>query len=300
MQISKNQKFDFVPLIKMIVCIVAFFATIFAFAVVSKELLNNYMMLILPTAKVLGMWVLWLCIDVLLVLLMLGIISVLVRPKWIAMLISVLGAVLYALVCGGGIAIWISAGIMAIVFVWYVFFVVGQLENQINFSVHPLGDKKMLMATFLAVLICVSFGVGYLKDANLKNYAIPAEVMTKITDFTSKQLKKTSDAQFDAALKDQKLSKKQKDEFQKQVDTGLKSANDELKKSLADAEKQASLSKNYIAWFLGVMLFFILQMLFIFVVMFLSPLFALVFFLMKITGFTKELSEKKEVRWLVL
>lgn len=300
MQTSKNQKFDVVPIVKAVFCVLFFFVTVFAFAYVSKELLDNYMMLIIPTAKVLGMWVLWLCVDVLLVLLSLGIVSVLVRPKWIAILVSVFGAVLYALVCGGGMAIWIAAAVFAAVLIGYVFFVVTQLENQINFSIHPLGDKKMLVAMIMAVLVCVSLGAGYLADANKKNYAIPPEVMTKISAATSEQLKKTAGDQLATALQDKKLSKKQQDELKKQSATTIKDAEDKLKKSLDDAEKQLLPNKIYLAWALGAMLFFVLQMLFIFVVMLTAPLLALAFFFMKVTHFTKEESEKREVKWLAL
>lgn len=296
MQTSK--KFDWVPLVKTIACALVFFATIFAFAYVSSELLNNYMMLIFPTGKVFWMWVLRLSIYALLVLVMLGVVSVLVRPMWVAMLVSVLGAVLYALVCGGGVAIWISSGIFALVLVWYMFFVVNQLENQINFSIHPLGDKKMLVGTFLAVLVCVSLGAGYLKDAGLRNYAIPPEIRTKLTDFTSEQLKKTVDQQL--AAPDKKLTKKQQDDIKKQAETATKEAEDKLKKSLDDAEKQLASNKNYIAWMLGVLAFFVFQLLFFVVVMFLSPLLVLIFLLMKVTHFTQELSEKKEVKRLSL
>lgn len=299
MQISKKQNFDWIRLVKIAGCVVVFYATIFAFSTVSSSLLNNYMMLF-SFNSVLGMWFIKLCVYSLLLLLALGIISALVRPKWLLLLVSAVGAVLYVLVCGSSTVVLISAGILCLIFVWYSFFVVGQMENQINFSIHPLGDKKALVGTVLAALICVSLGLGYFNDATQKKYVLPPELTKYITDSTSKTVTQTINEQFDAQAKDKKFTKKQQDEFDKQKNDAITKANDDLKKSLADLETKGEPYKNYIAVTMGVFVFFIFQMLFLFVSMLLSPLLALAFFFMKVTGFTKEQSEKREVKWLVL
>jgi len=209
-----------------------------------------------------------------------------------------LGAAIYALVCGGGMVVWVSSAVFALLLVWYAFFVMEQIENQINFSVRPLGDKKTLVGVFLAILICVSFGLGYFNEATVGKYAIPPKAREYVTETVFKTLEKTVEDQMKVQTEGQKLSKKQQAELDKQKQDAITKAKDELKKTLDDAEKQLLPYKNYVAVTLGVLAFFVFQTLFFVLLLLLSPMFLLVFFVMKLTRFTNEEAEKVEVKRL--
>lgn len=278
-----GQTFDAAHLIKVAACIVAFICAAAFLAVTNKELQNDYLLLF--TASTAVPWLLRLGAAMVLFVMLSGIVSVLVRPVWLALVASMIASVLYALILGSDLATWASSGLIAAMLFIFMLYVGNQLKNQINFSAHPLSDMKLLLLSVLTISTCVSFGLGYLADSSRRDYLVPPGIKTALVDFTMSLTQGSIDAQsLPPALK-----KAATDQVRKTVASGLD-----------DAEKSLQPYKSSIPVLLGVTLFSLLSTV-LFVLAFVPLLLTrLVFAFLRLTGFAKVATETREVKHLVI
>jgi len=275
----KNKKIDIGYIIRISSCILAFLGTVIYFSYSCKIIVNNY--LTIATVS----WLINCAVASVLFMIMLSVTAVLLRPFWIAIITYGAGAILFALMVGSAAAMWIAAGIFLIVLVLYLFFEIGQLKNQIKFSTHPLGDKKILICSLLAMMISVALGVGYLNDSTKRNYIIPPEAKTYLQQTMMNGAK--------TALNSQKGTEKQKQ-------AALKQTEEKIKTMINDQENSLKPNQKYIPLTLGVFAFFFFQMA-LFLISLISAIFIpLVFWILKISHFTHTSVENCETQHLTL
>lgn len=157
---------------RTLVCVLAFLVTIIYFSFSCKALANDY------SAITKMEWWSNFAVASILFIIILKITVVLLRPFRITVGSYALGAVLYTLIIGPSVTTWITAAIFLIFLSIYLLLEIIQLNNQINFSLHPLGEKKVLICSLLAMLISVALGSAYYQDSIKRNYIIPPEVKT--------------------------------------------------------------------------------------------------------------------------
>ena len=255
----KNKGIDVGYIIRIFACILAFLAAIIYFSYSCRVLVGNY--LTIATVS----WLINFAVASVLLMIMLSVTVVLLRPFWIAVITYGLGAVLYALMVGFSIAAWITAAVFFVLLVLYLFFEIGQLNNQIKFSTHPLGDKKILICSLLAVMISVAFGIGYAQDSVKRNYIVPPETKTFILQQAVNSAK--------TMLNSQKGTEQQKQVIFKQTE-------EKLKTMINDTENSLKPYQKYIPIVLGVLSFVFFQMV-LFFISFISAIFTpLVFWLL--------------------
>ncbi len=281
---SKSPGFDTAHLIKVAVIIVAFICAAAYLATVNMELQNDYFLLLTPSAVTIP-WLIRLGVAIILFVMLSGVLSVLVRPIWLALIACVLAVVIYAMLLGSDSATWTAAAVLGAALFFFVLYVGKQLKNQINFSAHPFSDMKLMLLSVLTVLTCVSFGLGYVKDSTRHNYIIPSQVNSALGDFVVLLVQESIDKQ--------PLKPEQK-----------KAAIDQIRKTavsgLEGMEKNLGPYKSSIPALLGVTLFSILSTV-LFLLGFVPLLLArLLFALLKATGFAKITTETREVKHLVI
>ncbi|MFA6099355.1 MAG: hypothetical protein WC750_00575 [Patescibacteria group bacterium] len=279
-------KIDAGYVIKTIVCILLFLASVAFFAYICRQLSDNYMLLLIPTTSATATWFGNLCVAVLFLAIMAGVVAILVRPFWLVIIAFLLSAVLYPLIVGPSLATWIAAGVFAVLMCIFLLYVANQLKNQINFSAHPLSDMKLLLLSLLVVQVCVAFGLGYVQDSVRRNYLLPPEIKSQIAGTIYNQLKINiiDPSQTTAAQKK----------------TALAEATKNSQTAVDDLDKQLQPVKNYIPVVLGILLFFLLQTM-VLILGFVPIVIArLLFMLLKITHFAHVTVETKEVKHLTL
>lgn len=181
--------------VKIALCVIGFVAAAAFFAYACVELRVDYFRLFSPTAPQTLSWLVRLGIAAFLVMLTFGVMVVLVRPVGIAAGAVVLGMAVYAVILGGGLVTWYAAGVVAIIFLILLLSVAKQLENQIDFSVRPMGDKELALSSLLAILIGVSAGLGYYRDAARGEYLVPPQIVATVRQQMNGYVEKLVDSQ---------------------------------------------------------------------------------------------------------
>ena len=263
--------------VRVLICIAAFLGTMAAFSYVTRDL---------PTAKeAIVPWFIRLSAFSVLLAVFAGVVVVLVRPLWIVIVTYFIAAVLYPLIIGVNAATLIGAGVFFIFLVLYVTTVARQLNNQVHFSTHPLSDMKVLLFLILSVLATLTFGLGYTRDAASRNYIIPPEVKAPIVNMIIEQGKSLLDKQTGSPA--------QKKEALRQFSQKTQEVADEYEKKIIPY-------RNYIPVIIDIILFSLLGTVFL-VLSFIMPfVLKLVFLILKITHFSHEFAEMREVRYLTL
>lgn len=284
--VSSTKKLDAVVVAKTACCVIFFIVCVGFFAKVSAALSNDYFLLIMPTAGKTIPWLIRLAISSLLFAVSAGVVAVIVRPIWIAVLTYLVGAFLYVLIAGSSSATWIVAAIIFVCMSLYALYISKQLRNQVNFSLHPLSDMKVLLFSLLAALISVSFALGYSTDsARHGGYILPPEIKTLGVNYLYDQQKPLIDAQ--PGTKAQK-------------EKALKAAHDKMQSTVDDMEKGLKPIQVGIPFMLGVSLFFIIQLIFILLSFVAMASLSLLFFILKVTHFTHLANEMREVTYITL
>lgn len=278
-------KIDWGYIIRTTFCALVFLAATAYFSHVCLTLANNYALLVNPTSAASISWLINLGVSTILFMITLGVTVVLIRPTWIAMICYAISAALYVFFIGSGMATWITAGVLFVILLTYLISEVNLFKNQIKSSTHPLGEKKMLVASLLAALLSVAIGVGYYKDSVQRNFAIPPEAETAFSQYLIKTAK--------SQIETQKIEEKEKQAALGKVEENVKKIMEEQKKALEPI-------KTYIPYILGITAFFIFQMLLILVGIVSMIFIPLLFWLLSITHFTHITTERCEVTRLTL
>jgi hypothetical protein len=270
---------------KTAACVFAFLTATAFFAFACRELLNNYLLAFAPSAEQTVPWLTWLAASILLFLLAFSAMVVLVAPAVIAAAAYAAAAATYGVLLGGGNAVWAASAAAAVVLIMADFSVRKQVENQIDFSSRPVGEKALAVSSILAVLIAVPAGLGYVQDAERGKYLIPPQLTGYVRE--------KADAYVQTLVAEQKLPAAVRG-------VALNAAKEQIGAVLNELEKQAEPYAEYIPYALGAMAYFTFHVA-LFVPGFLAgALVGPMFGLLKLVRFAHVLKEKREVTRLSL
>ncbi len=282
---SAASKHDVGYAVKTTVCVFLLLAAIGYFSLICKALMNDYLLVLSPTAKETVPWLIRLAVSGGLVIMMVCVTAVLLRPTWIPLLAYMAGAVLFALVIGSGLTAWSAASVLASLLAYFLLSVDGQLDNQIEFSAHPLYDKKVLLCTLLSLLLAASFGLGYDLDAARRNYVIPPEINSYLQEQTMAFVKPM-------------VASQQAPEEAKAI--ALQQLSGKVKETIDAYEKKIEPYKSYVPLVMGALAFSVFQIFMVLLGLAVAVLLGPVFFLLKATRFARVSIEVLPVRRLTL
>lgn len=270
---------------KTTLCALFFMAAAAFFAYSCGEVFENYLLLFAPTREQTLPWLIRLAVAALLFLLLFGVNAVLVRPILIAAGAIAGAMITYAMVLGGGAAVWIASGAVAVLFIAVLFSVVKQIENQVAFSSRPMGDKELALSSLLAVLVAASVGFGYALDASRNGYLVPPRVTAYIGQQASAYARTAIEAQpIPSFMKD-----------------GARAAVDEQVTAMLDGF-QAKLRPYaaYAPYVIGLLAYFTFQLIFFVPGYVAALLLGPLLLLLRLTGFAHVRREMREVTRLTL
>ncbi|TSC55739.1 MAG: hypothetical protein Greene101420_674 [Parcubacteria group bacterium Greene1014_20] len=271
--------------VKTFVCLVVFWAAMAFFGLVCRELVDNYFILLLPSAGVTISWIVRLLMGSLFVGLSTGILVMLVRPAWVVITAYIIGSILFALMLGAGFSGWIVALIFAAALTVHFWIAERQMNNQIHYSIHPLSDLKLFLFACIAGLSSIAFGLGYQADVARRQYAIPPEIRKLALDSSTKQ--------FGIVLEVLKIGAAQRQVFMGNTEKSIAAA-------LEGMEQQLKSYASVIPLVLGAVLFALLLP-FFFLLSILEVLgLAILMFFLRLLGFAHVRTEMLEVERLTL
>lgn len=274
-------------IIKLIFCIIIFIAVSAFFAIVCRDLANDYLILADFTAGAALSWLINFGVSALLMLIMLGVTAVLARPFWLAVLVYFTAAAVYAAVMGMGNIPLIAGAAFFVGLFCYLISVVRQFNNQLRFSLRPFAEKKLLISFLLAALVSVSFALGYMKDSARDIYVLPPQARTLLI--------KQVESQFESFINKQapQITAEQKQE-------ALRQTLGKTQGILNDMEKSAQPYKEFIPIAAGAIAFLVFQTA-LFLISLIAPLLlALLFLIFKLTHYIRTAVEKTEIKRITL
>ncbi|MBI5956609.1 MAG: hypothetical protein HY871_06365, partial [Chloroflexi bacterium] len=102
-----------------------------------------------------------------------GLLVALVRPFWVIIVSFVLSALAMILAWEMSI-VSVALGLVYVVLaIVYARSIVGELNNRLNFSVHPIGEGQGVLLLALVLLVSISFALGYREDAMRRGFIVP-------------------------------------------------------------------------------------------------------------------------------
>lgn len=280
-----DKKLDIGSIVKTALCVLAFLSTATFFSFTCRDLTNNYLLLLTPSYTATVPWLIQLSIASLLLATASGIVAVLVRPLWLTIVVYITGSALAGFVIQPNAIIAVTMIALALFLVTYLLFIRQQMQNQIHYSLHPLSDSKVMFFIFLAIIVSVSFGNGYINDSTRRNYVVPPEVKTIVLNQA-------------VGFTDTVVESLYEQPAQRQV--AKQAAQASTKEALDNMEKELAPHIKTIPIVLGVTLFSIALSFFFLLSFLLMPIVRTVFFLLRTTKFAHVTTETREVSRLTL
>jgi len=280
-----GNKLSVARIIKTVVCVIAFLGVMAGFSFLCRELVGNYLLLVLPQASLTANWLARLAIWVVCLAVTINIMAVLVRPVWLAITAYFLAAIIYVLIIGASEAMLVIAVIFFAGLSSRLMFVVRQLNNQINFSIHPLSDKNNVFFALLALLVASTFWLGYSQDMAKRAFIIAPEIKSVIVDLSVSQTK--------GLIKKQKLPLAQEK-------MAITAASQKVQEMIEGFEKPLAPFSRFVPIIFAAILFSFLMTVFLFLGIVSLLVLKILFALMRLAHFTSFTVENREIKHLIL
>ncbi len=258
------------------------------FGIACNRVQSQYATLFTPGKALLNLAV-WAFGSILLVVLTGGLVAALVRPFWVIALGFALSALALVLAWGINLYSGVAALVYLLIAIGFANNVLHEMNNRLNFSVRPIQEEQKLLLFGLALLVGVSFALGYQKDAQQSGVIIPPAykqtVMAAITRSVGAQIEKQSGlGPAEKAMALQQMQQMQQ----------------EAEKFWTGVEKALQPYALYFPIGLAALMIWLLETLFGFIAWVPPVLLSTVFPLLKAIGVTHEIIEAKEIRRLTL
>lgn len=280
-----GNKLSAAHIIKTVVCVIAFLGVMAGFSYLCRELVNNYLLIVLPQAGVTVFWLVRLVIWVVCLAATINIMAVLVRPVWLVIATYFLAAIIYVLIVGADKAMLIIGLVFFAGLVSRLMFVVRQLNNQVNFSVHPLADKNSIFFSLLALLVAAGFWLGYSQDMTKRAFIFAPEIKSVIIDLSLGQTK--------SLVKKQNLPPAQEK-------MAITAASQKVQDMIDGFEKPLAPYARFVPIILAAILFSFLMTIFLLLGIVSFLVLKVIFVLMRLTRFTSFTTETREAKRLTL
>jgi|GEM_PF-4941011 len=210
-----------------------------------------------------------------------SLVAVFVKPRWASLLTFTLSTLVIVAMNGFDFSIAVTGLIYLLFCISFNTAVGTNTENQVKFSIYPLSHSYKVLLVAISIFLSVGFAAGYSKDSAKNNFIIPPPISKFMKESAIEQAKET-------AKKEQKLT-------DEQISLGMKEVEKKADEMWTNLEKQLEPSRDYIAPFLGFMIFTFIQSILIMVsgipLIFLAGIFPL----LKLIRVTHLKSEMREI-----
>ena len=269
---------------------IAFLAAILAaasalFGLACNKVQGQYELLFSPGWELLNL-ALWVFGTMLFAALAAGLVAALVRPFWATVLVFALSMMALILTWGSSLIIVASVAVCFLLSLLYAYNVTHELDQRVSFSVRPMQEGQKVLLLALALLIGVSFALGYNADAKAGGYIIPPAYEQTVMEMITRAAKSQIESQPDLEPTEKAAALQQMEQQAESFWTGL----------------EASLQPyaQYIPFGLGALVFWLLETLLGFMAWIPPMLLGVTVSLLKAMGVVKVVTETKETRKLVL
>jgi hypothetical protein len=283
----KFPRINWLYMIKTIFVAILFLGATVFFAHVCARVQNEYLALLMNPQGNLELWIL-IPSAIAALSVAAGILVTLVRPSGIIFDCFVLSAALLVELLGVNVNSLIIAVIYLVIAVSYSQSVIAQFGNQIRFTMHPLVDGNKLFLLSLVLIVSVSFALGYQYDSVNRGFVIPPEIKTAANEAILKQA--------DDAIG--KMDQNPGGEVQQAI---LDKAKESVDKMWTGFESQIkSIQFPLMPVMMGSLLMTTLQIIMILLGWIPLIFTTIILSLLKVTRFSKILTETREVETLML
>jgi hypothetical protein len=229
---------------------------------------------------------LWIFGSAFLLVIFSGLAAALIRPVWVSVLIFLISAV--ALTVPQGINTFTA--VMALMYfaacALFVSGIVKKMANQINFSIHPIGEGQKLLMLVLFLIASANFALGYMDDAARNNFVVPPQLRQIGTDTMVTQEKAMIAQQINLPAADQTAA--------------IQTAQTSTAKTWSDLETQLKPFLPAIALMLWLCLFTTLETVGILLAWIPLLLLEAIFPLLNLMHFTGFITETKEIKRITI
>jgi len=268
--------------VKIVVFLLMLIGAHVLFGVACSKVQSQYEALFTQGKPLLNL-VLWVFGSILFLALTGGLVAALVSPFWIIALGYFLSALAMFLMWKIGIITAAASLIYFLIAVGFSITVVEELKVRLSFSVKPIQQEQKFLLFGLALMIGVSFSLGYLEDARQSNAMIPPAYKQMVSDMVTRTMVAQIERQTAIGPTEKAMALQQG-----------------LEKFWADTERTIQPYAPYLPLVIGALLVWLLET-FLGLVSWIPPLLLSGFFpLLKAIGVTHEVVETKEVRQLAL
>lgn len=206
-----------------------------------------------------------------------GLVAVLLRPFWVAVIAFAVSALAMFLTWEISAVSIIVAAIFFLVGLLYLAGVRGEIGNRIRFSVWHLVRSQMILLVVLVAIACTSLYSGYAAEIEREGFSIPQDAVDWVVEIADEQL--------DTMLPEGTLSPEQKQE-----------ALDQLRDTLeGEAESAIEPYAGYVPIGLAVIVFLIFVPVTLFLFWIPILILSLVFFILTRSGVVSKVTETVEV-----
>lgn len=229
---------------------------------------------------------LWVFGSILFLALTGGLVAALVRPFWVITLGYFLSALAMFLMWKIGIITAVASLIYFLIAIRFSITVVDEIKVRLSFSVRPIQQEQKFLLFGLALMIGVSFALGYLEEARQSEAMIPPAYKQMVSDMITPLIVAQLEKQTDLGPTEKAMA--------------LQQLQQGLEKGWVDTERTIQPYAPYLPLVIGALSFWLLET-FLGLVSWIPPLLLSCFFpLLKAFGVTHEVAETKEARRLVL
>ncbi|MBU2609868.1 MAG: hypothetical protein KJ606_02810 [Chloroflexi bacterium] len=229
---------------------------------------------------------LWVFGSILFLALTGGLVVALVRPLWIISLGFFFSSLAMLLTWGINYISALASLIYFLIAIGFSNMVVDEIKVRLNFSVKPIQQEQKFLLLGLALMIAVSFALGYLEDARQSEAMIPPAYKQMVSDMVTPAMQAQIEKQTAIGLTEKAMA--------------LQQLQQGLEKFWVETERTIQPYAPYLPLAIGVLVFWLLET-FLGLVSWIPPLLLSGFFpLLKAIGLTHEVAETKEVRRLAL
>lgn len=188
MRNKKKQSREYGRWIKIVIFSVLLIGAGYFFGTVCGQINQVYNLILAPSVEILYQF-LWFLLAVLIIAVVAGLASALLRPVWIGIIAFAFSGAAMLL----GWQITTTSSILAVLYflagVIYMFVVSSKLNQLIKFSVQPVVKSQGILRIILILMACASLYLGYMSHIEKNGFSVPEQYFEILIGQVEKQVK---------------------------------------------------------------------------------------------------------------
>lgn len=282
---SGEDSFDLNKTLKIIVLNLVLILAAMVFGFVCSKIYYQYKTVFSPGPALLNLGY-WLLAAFIIIFTAIGLFTALVRPFWAVALGFALSGLAMILIWQINTVTLLLALFYFLMAIAYGRSVIKELEARLDFSLHPIAEKQKALLFPLVILLSASFALAYYDNVLVKGLVLPPEYKEKIISLEMGYVEAGINKQPNVKPADKK--------------TALEQSRAQFEQIFSDTEKKIQPSAKYVAVGIAFIIFTILLSLLGLLLFLPNLLLRLMFFLLKLSGIAKIVTEQREAKRLTL